>query len=293
MLRRQKMLLAILHSAMRDLTATELVKFAFLLRHETDVSSDHAFYDFVPYKYGPFSFALYRELEALEKNGYVNINDGHIRLCGGAGSSAIDKIRELSHREAGSVADVASRYRTANTDALLRDVYARYPWFTINSERADLIGSRRVKRPTAKVGIYTSGYEGKSVDGFFDNLLQAGIRSVIDVRFNPVSRKYGFAGSSIRRIGEKLGLTYAHVPELGISGDHRESLDSYESYQRLMRRYETSFLTNQEPSLRKLEGLIRSGPSVLVCMEKDVRCCHRGRLAAAMSDRMQLPVSHL
>ena len=34
----------------------------FLLRMETELKQLSSFYDFVPYKYGPYSFALYRDL---------------------------------------------------------------------------------------------------------------------------------------------------------------------------------------------------------------------------------------
>ena len=47
------------------------MKLVFLLRHETCLKDVPSFYDFVPYKFGPFSFTLYRELERLQQNGYV------------------------------------------------------------------------------------------------------------------------------------------------------------------------------------------------------------------------------
>jgi uncharacterized protein (DUF488 family) len=293
LLTRQKILLAILHTSNRPLSTIELVKLAFLLRHESEVGSNHTFYDFVPYKFGPFSFALYRELEALQGNGYLEVSESSIRLSDSTRKEALQKIGELTTREHSAVAGIFSRFGKMKTQALIHAVYSRYPWFTINSELSDLIPKNRPKRPRAKIAIYTSGYEGKSVDAFFDHLISAGIRTIVDVRFNPVSRKYGFAGSSLRRIGEKLGLVYNHVPELGIEGKHRESLDDYESYQRLLDRYARSFLAKQQSALGRLAEVLQKMPSVLVCMEKDVNCCHRGRLANEMADRTRLSIVHL
>jgi uncharacterized protein (DUF488 family) len=293
MLRRQKILLAVLHESNRVLSPIELVKLAFLLRHESELETDHTFYDFVPYKFGPFSFALYRELESLQGNGYLEMSDSSISLSESTSDETRRKITELTTAERGSVAGVLNRYGRMKQESLVRAVYARYPWFTINSELAKLVPDDRPKRPCADIAIYTSGYEGKSVDGFFDNLIRAGIRAIIDVRFNPVSRKYGFAGSSLRRIGEKLGFAYSHLPELGIEGKHRESLSDFASYQRLLDRYARKFLNQQQVALNGLAEMLRKIPSVLVCMEKDVECCHRGRLASAMAERTQLPIVHL
>jgi uncharacterized protein (DUF488 family) len=293
MLRRQKILLAVLHASNRALSPIELVKLAFLLRHETVLETDHAFYDFVPYKFGPFSFALYRELESLQRDGYVEMSDSSINLSESTNDDTHRKIAQLTTRERNSVAEIITQYTRLNQKSLVRAVYARYPWFTINSELTELVPDDRPKRPRAGIAIYTSGYEGKSVDGFFDNLIRAGIRAIIDVRFNPMSRKYGFAGSSLRRIGEKLGFVYNHLPELGIEGKHRESLSDFKSYQRLLDQYARTFLNQQHVALNRLAVMLRKVPSVLVCMEKDVVCCHRGRLATAMAERTQLPKVHL
>ena len=177
--------------------------------------------------------------------------------------------------------------------SLLKRVYSAYPWYTIHSELPDLVPARRPKRPRAPIEVYTSGYEGKSVDRFFDELIHAGIEVVLDVRCNPVSRKYGFARSSMRDIGEKLGIAYHHLPELGIASDERVSLDDYKSYQRLLNRYESRLLPRQPEAIERVIDLLQQAPSVMVCMEKDVECCHRGRLAKHVAAKMQLPIIHL
>ena len=80
MLRRQKIILALLDSAAKPLSQTMFVKLAFLLKEETEVRNDATFYRFVPYHYGPFSFALYRELEALVRESYVVKDEDGLRL---------------------------------------------------------------------------------------------------------------------------------------------------------------------------------------------------------------------
>ena len=78
---RQKIILAILSEAGRILSPTKLVKLAFLVGQETSLRDDRTYYDFVPYKYGPFSFALYRELDGLRRNGYVSAAEKTVELC--------------------------------------------------------------------------------------------------------------------------------------------------------------------------------------------------------------------
>ena len=86
------------------------MKCAFLLRHETEYDADPAFYDFVPYKFGPFSFALYRELESLQRDGYVSDEGGRLRLTPRMRKSSLEKVAELSRTERSSVNDVSRKY---------------------------------------------------------------------------------------------------------------------------------------------------------------------------------------
>ena len=66
MLNRQRVVILLLKLADRPVSRTELTKWCFLLRHESETQGGSAFYDFVPYRFGPLSFALYQETEKLE-----------------------------------------------------------------------------------------------------------------------------------------------------------------------------------------------------------------------------------
>ena len=71
MLRRQRIILKLLSSAASGISATQLQKYVFLLREETFLRNDTTFYEFVPYKFGPYSFAAQREVETLTSYGYI------------------------------------------------------------------------------------------------------------------------------------------------------------------------------------------------------------------------------
>ena len=115
---------------------------------------------------------------------------------------------------------------------------------------------------------------------------------MIDVRSNPISRKWGFAKSTLSGLCEKTGIEYIHSPELGISYEKREGLATKDDYRTLLGEYERHL-----PSLEgKIQGallLISAAPSALVCVEADVQMCHRGRLANNMAKKSQLPIVHL
>ncbi len=288
MFKRKKIILGLIVAAPKVLTRTELMKWLFLLRQESPLGSDHSFYDFIPYKHGPFSFVVYRDLDELLRNGYLN--DGALSIPESMREYVNDEVQSLPIQVREAIREICVRYSSRTLEELLNYVYHSYPWFASRSERMKL--SKPVLRK-AGIAVYTAGYEGESVDQFFKKLLRAGMQRVLDVRSNPVSRKYGYAKATMERICEKLDLEYVHLPELGIPQLHRRSLKTFEDYQQLLQQYEQQFLPNASIVRQRAVTLIQERPSVLVCFEADVRYCHRGRLARSISSDTGLAVTHL
>jgi uncharacterized protein (DUF488 family) len=293
MLNRQKAILALLEAVGAPVSPTRLVKLMFLARHETGLRSEGTFYDFVPYRYGPFSFALYRELDALRRDGYLARDSEELRLNLELRVEALSNVAGMPPSHTKAVVEVVSRYGRVPQRDLLRDVYRRYPWYATKSELTDLAPGDLLPRAVASPAVHTAGYEGKSVDSFFDGLLRAGIECLVDVRANPASRKYGFARKSMGEIGGKLSIEYRHVPELGIPSTQRVDLSDYQSYQRLFDWYEREVLPGRTEEVQALARLMAARPSVLVCMERKASWCHRGRLAEAVAAANGLEVVHL
>lgn len=293
MLIRQKTALALLACAKKPLSQVIFVKLMFLLRHETGMRSARSFYDFVPYKYGPFSFTLYQELTNLRRDGYVSSDEERLALCEQTIGLAEEKIDELPAAFHEAVDNVIRRYGRESQTRLVGEVYARYPWYATRSELTDLKPKTSVRTKKAQPAVHTAGYEGKSVDAFFNDLLKKGIKLIIDVRANPVSRRYGFSKRQFSEIARRLGLDYCHMPKLGIPSEYRTDLTDFESYQRLLMKYERLMLPKFEKEICDLSKLIKKTPAVLVCVEKDVRCCHRSRLADVVSRRNGLEVKHI
>ncbi len=288
MFTREKIVLKLLNQLPQPVSQPVFVNLVFLLRHETPLRNMSSFYDFVPYKYGPFSFTLYRELERLISNGYVREVEGKL-----ASLQSVAFAGPLAPLGKATVRYVVGNYGNTSREAILEDVSRRYPWFALNSELPQRHSASLEPPLGAQPAAYTSGYEGMSVETFFNRLLKQGIRLLIDVRANPVSRKYGFAGSRLRQFCEQLGLSYRHEPCLGIPRWARSDLNDVASYRRLFRHYEESILSAQSKKIVELGSIMSAIPSVLVCFEKDVDRCHRGCLAPYIARESGLQVIHL
>lgn len=293
MLTRQKVVLGLLSQTEGPLNPTVLVKLIFLLRHETVLQEEPSFYDFVPYRFGPFSFQLYRDLTHLRNNGYLLRNDGTVAVSYELQHEIETKQAELPERTHQALGSVLERYGGMKHRNLLRHVYERYPWFASRSQLTDLRQETAPNLVTEARAIYTVGYEGRSVDSFFNGLLRAGVLQILDVRANPMSRKYGFARRSMSEISAKLGIGYKHMPSLGIPREFRKELSDFDSYQRLLDRYESEMLPERRREIEQVSSEVQDTPSAFLCMEKDTQCCHRSRLAKAVSLSNGLPIVHL
>lgn len=258
------------------------MKLSFLLAQESKNEIGDTFYEFLPYRYGPFSFTLYHELDSLIRDGFVEVaseNEIALSYTKDNSSSILDRDIELRVRA------IIRLYGKLSTAELLDFVYDRYKWFTLKSEFPE---RRAVKDPMYKPAIYTSGYEGMQVDGFFNLLLKWGIKRFIDVRANPVSRRYGFHKKTLSSICEKLGIEYLHYPTVGIPSTWRTDLKGFVSYQRLFERYVNEILPANVEIIHELAKKIEEIPSVLVCQEEDKLFCHRTKLANAVAEVSKL-----
>jgi uncharacterized protein (DUF488 family) len=148
------------------------------------------------------------------------------------------------------------------------------------------------RRPVAETSIYTAGYEGKTVDEFLNLLMESGISRLIDVRYNPISRRYGFHKSTLLRLCSSLKIDYQHLPGLGIPSSEREHLDSHHKYTALFENYRCN-LPSREKDLTNVSRLLQSDPSVLVCMEANPKFCHRNVLAQHLTTLIDMPIKHL
>ncbi len=277
MIMRKKAVLGLLLALPARPSRLQLVKLLFLVRHETDLPARIAFYDFLPYRFGPFSFTLYRELDELRADGLV---DGK-RPCipGPAVGRARRLARSLSPHVRRLIDEIVQQHGRKSEKALIHHVYTAFSEFASRSDLASKASSPARALPA----VYTTGYEGRSIDAFLSNLIGRGIRRVIDVRRVARSRKYGFSGKALQGMLSKVDVGYRHVPELGIPAPLRRGLVSQADYDRLFILYRRQILPRETEAVREVSDLVSEQASVLLCFEKNPRQCHRTHLARAIA----------
>lgn len=285
MLNRQRVILSLIAEAGGKASHIRVTKWAFLLRQECLSQGGSAFYQFLPYKYGPFSFCLFQEASALARNGMIKVLDRNTWGITRKGEEAAAQIKSDVKCD---IEQVVRSHARKSRSALIDYVYDRYPWYTVNSEICQL-GTKA----WADVAVYTAGYEGLLVDGFLDGLMREGIRRLIDVRSNPVSRRYGFHKTTLSRLCGNVGIEYVHFPQLGIASRDRRDIDLPGARERLFDDYAESTLLNEKDAIKDVASLMKLSPSVLVCMEACHRDCHRSRLAEPVAMGSGLPIRHL
>jgi uncharacterized protein (DUF488 family) len=188
----------------------------------------------------------------------------------------------------------AKRFNALRGDALVADAYRRYPYYAIHSEIAervldgDAAALREIEkaRPVAhSPGLFTIGYEGRSLEGFLNMLLMNSVTVLCDVRRNPFSRKFGFSKGTLSKSCEGEKVRYEHLPELGIASHERRGLHTQADYDRLFSSYQRYSLPLQEDALAKIALWIAAGERVaLTCYENLPEQCHRHCVAKALEE---------
>ena len=141
--------------------------------------------------------------------------------------------------------------------------------------------------------LFTIGYEGSAAEDFWETLRFSGVKTLIDVRDVPVSRKSGFSKKALAADAVGHGIFYAHLPGLG---DPKEGRDAARSGQHL--RFLKIFLAHMNTpeartDLTRAIELSLASPSCLLCYERKPDQCHRSIVAAHMIEREGFTIRHL
>lgn len=283
---RQKTILRFLQNEGGYASKLRLMKLAFLLKNEGANIPRTASYEFLPYHYGPFSFTMYHELDSLQRDGMLVPNEQDFRLC----SSGEATAKKLEKEIAFEVDKLSRRFAQVQTNTLVSQVYSRYPWYTLNSKDEK---KRALVLPKSPIAVYTVGYEGLMIDGLIDLLLKNGIQRLIDVRRNPIARRFGFHKSTMERVFRDLKIDYVHVPELGVPSEMREDLESESDYKKLFSQYRKEIIPNAAAAIKKVTEFIKERPSVFMCKEANSSCCHRSQLGDIISQKTGLSLIEL
>jgi uncharacterized protein (DUF488 family) len=287
---RRKVLLALLQAFGGRLSKIDMQKLLFLFTQEQREPS----YEFVPYKYGCYSFQASADKSALTTYGLLEASE-EWKLKKQADYIALltdeDRIRLLSFKK---------RLGALRGQSLVRYVYERFPYYAIKSEIAHKILTRsqwgRVQESVPRrVGrlLVSIGYEGKSLEQYLNQLISNDVRIVCDVRRNPISMKQGFSKNQLHKALEAIGIRYEHIPELGIPSRKRKYLSSSEDYDALFAEYEHEILPTLGKHLQQIRDMVSQEKRVAVtCFEANHERCHRSRIIMALEriDKSKTPI---
>ncbi len=225
-------------------------------------------------------------MHTLLKYGKVQDNNNHWIL-----TDTVRYIDQLTPHDRETLRQLYAAFQNIKGDDLIRRVYKNYPYYAINSTIAERLLSdadyTRVKenKPLHNSPMLcTIGYEGKSVEQYVNQLIQADIKVLCDVRKNPLSMKYGFSKNQLKAIVEGAGIEYKHFPQLGIASEKRQNLPTPESYRELFEDYRANTLPQQTHYTKLLYAELKKARRIaLTCFEADVQCCHRHSLATELT----------
>jgi uncharacterized protein (DUF488 family) len=142
--------------------------------------------------------------------------------------------------------------------------------------------------------LFTIGYEQMTAPAVLDELSQAGIGLVVDVRAVAASRRPGFSKRQLAAGLDERGIGYLHLRGLGTPSEGRAAARSGRLGD-LFRIYEAHLATPAaHEELDQLTALMRSGRRIcILCYERDPAHCHRRRIAELVCERTDAAVQHL
>ena len=142
--------------------------------------------------------------------------------------------------------------------------------------------------------LFTIGYEQTPAKAVLDELEQAGVKLLVDVRAVASSRRAGFSKTQLAAGLDERGIGYVHLRGLGTPKEGRLAARSgeYETLQKIYSKHLTTVQAREE--LDELSSLVKkSGPVCILCYERDHRHCHRRWIAEIIEERDDVNAENL
>lgn len=265
-----------------ELEKIRLQKLLFLLSRQQTKPD----YDFVPYKYGCYSFSANADLTAMVKNGMLTETESDFKK-----NDAVDYFGMLKQADQKHILEIQNRYGKMNAAALMKHTYINFPfWATKSLKASEILDEMAYSKVLNTVPIfdetilYTIGYEGISLEGYLLKLLRNDVKVLVDVRRNPLSMKFGFSKTLLQRYCNALDIEYIHYPDVGIQSEERQELNCQADYDKLFDHYKSDNLSRTQETQHKILELLQSKKRIaLTCFEANICQCHRKHLADAIS----------
>lgn len=278
---RRKIILAILQLFDGQLDKIRLQKLLFLFT-QRQVKSE---YDFIPYRFGCYSYSANADMTAMVTRGFLTEDEKSFTK-----KDPADYLKQLKPADLKLLQEVKTHYGKLSATALMKHTYLNFPFYAIKSEAAENILTKEElekvnkSKPRAnKTVLFTIGYEGISLEEYLVRLLKNDVKVLVDVRNNPLSMKFGFSKSQLKKYCGSLGIQYVHIPEVGIQSEQRQELNTQSDYDKLFSIYRKNNLSKTTNSQLHILDLLKEHKRIaLTCFEANICQCHRKHLAEAI-----------
>jgi uncharacterized protein YwgA len=280
---RRKIILSLIQLFEGQIDKISLQKLLFLFTQR----QAKAEYDFIPYKYGCYSYSANADLKTMVSKGLLTETTSHFIR-----SESTDYLKTLKETDRRLIIEIKSLYGNKSANDLMKHTYLNYPYWSINSikakeilseeEYSEVVKSKPINNQTI---LFTIGYEGISLEEYLNRLIKNDIKVLVDVRSNPLSMKYGFSKSQLQRYCNSLAIEYIHIPEVGIQSEQRQELKTQADYDKLFSIYRKNNLPNSTSSQEMILTLLKEKERIaLTCFEANICQCHRKHLAEAIEN---------
>jgi len=282
---RRKILLQLLHTFGGALPAPRLQALMLLLARRQEAPAYH----FAPTPSGAWSFQLEHDLERLAQKDYLiqTREDGYTHWKLAIDPYALPPLDAADERK---MEPIYHQYHACSLEDLQRHIFSEHPYYAIRFPlierllKGDALKAveQQKERPTEQA-LLTTGYEGKSLEKYLNQLLGEGVQLLCDVRHNPNSRKYGFSKNQLSDACLRVGIAYEHIPELGIEKEKRQDIDTPGRRAELFDEYERVTLLENRTFLHELTGFFQQYDRIAItCYEADPEQCHRSRIVKVL-----------
>jgi uncharacterized protein (DUF488 family) len=134
--------------------------------------------------------------------------------------------------------------------------------------------------------FYTIGYAGRSTTDIIELLQSAGVCTLVDIRYNPISMyKPELSKINLQQSVRAAGLHYRHMPEWGVPRDIRAQAIETGDRQVIWEWYDANVVERLlKRNLHRFLNVVEH-PVALMCVETDPSECHRHRLFVALEEK--------
>lgn len=143
-----------------------------------------------------------------------------------------------------------------------------------------------------KKEIYTIGYQEKSLEDFLARIIDNKINVVIDIRYNPNSRRKGFSKNKLASHLQEKNVKYYHYKDLGTPPPIRKKAIEKNNHMIVINKWK-AMIDEKLELLKNLKNHFIDDIICFMCYEKDATHCHRSIVVQTYGSLTGTKIIHL